>query len=149
LQSCFRPACSRSQRSHAYWGLGGYWPAASAEHLAKAVVGTPGVKRMAKPGACLAVAAMPNFRAEVGAAAAWPLFAIGLLPQAWPRRLGLLAGLAIGAVFVGKGLAGYTPAWRGRFREQPFASLDRRAYSPQCLLLGAIYIALVIEGPIP
>ena len=29
-----------------YWGLGGHWPAASAERLAKTAVGTPGITRM-------------------------------------------------------------------------------------------------------
>jgi hypothetical protein len=39
-----------------------------------------------------------------------------------------LAGIA--AVIVGRGLASYTPGWRKRFGEQPFANLDRREYSP-------------------
>jgi hypothetical protein len=31
---------------HAHWGLGGYWPAASAERLAKTAVGTPDLGKM-------------------------------------------------------------------------------------------------------
>ena len=50
-----------------------------------------------------------------------------LLPEAWPRWLTLLAGAGIVAVFVARGLAGYTSAWRRRFSEQPFARLDRLA----------------------
>ena len=125
---------------HAHWGFGGHWPAASAERLAKAAVGTPGIKRMPAPRSCFVVAAL------LAGIAAWPLFAGGLLVKAWPRWLTLLAGAGIAAVFVGRGMAGYVPAWRRRFSQEPFASLDRRAYSPLCLGLGAGYIALLIMG---
>jgi hypothetical protein len=125
---------------HAYWGLGGVWPAASAERLAKTAVGTPGITKMPSPASCLLVAAL------LTGVAAWPLFATGLLPEVWPRWLTLLAGAAIVAVFVGRGLAGYTPAWRSRFSEQPFARLDRLAYSPLCLGLGAGFLAVLIAG---
>jgi uncharacterized protein DUF3995 len=123
---------------HAYWGFGGYWPAGSPERLAKAAVGTPNVKMVPSAGACFLVAAV------LAGVAAWPLFAAGLLPAVWPRWLTLLAGGGMAAAFVGRGLAGYTAAWRRRFSEEPFASLDRLAYSPLCLLLGAGYIALLI-----
>ena len=86
---------------HAHWGLGGVWPADSAERLAKAAVGTPGITTM------------PSVRS---------------------------------AVFLGRGLAGYTSAWRRRFSEQPFARLDRLAYSPLCLALGAGFLAILIAG---
>jgi hypothetical protein len=125
---------------HASWGLGSHWPAMSAEALAKAAVGTSGIKRLPPPPACFAVAAV------LAGVAAWPLLAAGLLPQAWPRWLTLLAGAGIAAVFLGRGIAGYTEAWRRRFPEQPFAHLDRRYYSPLCLALGAGYLAPVIAG---
>ena len=48
-----------------------------------------------------------------------------MLPEAWPRWLTLLAGAGIVAVFAGRGVAGYTSAWRRRFSEEPFATLDR------------------------
>lgn len=123
---------------HAYWGLGGYWPAADAQRLAKMSVGTPNIAAMPNAGACFAVASV------LAGVAAWPLFAAGLVPEAWPRWLTLLAGAGMAAVFVGRGLAGYVSAWRRRFSEEPFASLDRLAYSPLCLLLGAGYIALLL-----
>ena len=126
---------------HAYWGLGGIWPAGSAEGLAKAAVGTPGIRRMPSTPACFAVAAL------LLAVAAWPSFAMRLVPEAWPHWLTLLAGLGIAAVFVGRGVAGYTSAWRRRFSEQPFARLDRLAYSPLCLALGAGFIVLLLRGP--
>ncbi len=125
---------------HAYWGLGGHWPAINAAHLARMVVGTPGIDRMPSRGSCLLVAAM------LAGVAAWPLFGAGLLPQAWPHWLTLLAGAGIAAVFVGRGIAGYTSAWRRRFSEQPFASLDRGLYSPLCLGLGMGFVAILMLG---
>ena len=125
---------------HAHWGLGGVWPAASAERLAKTAVGTPGIRKMPSAASCFAVAAV------LAGVASWPLFATGLLQTAWPRWLTLLAGAGIAAVFVGRGVAGYTAAWRKRFSEQPFADLDRRIYSPLCLGLGAGFLIVLIAG---
>ena len=123
---------------HASWGLGGHWPAASAERLAKSAVGTPNIRAMPRATSCFAVAAL------LTGVASWPLFATGLLDEAWPRSLTLLAGAGIAAVFVGRGIAGYTEAWRRRFSEQPFANLDRRIYSPLCLALGAGYLTILL-----
>jgi hypothetical protein len=125
---------------HAAWGFGSYWPAASAEALAKSAVGTAGITRMPRPSQCFAVAAI------LAGVAAWPLFAVDLLPEAWPRWLTLLAGAGIAAVFLGRGLAGYTRSWRRRFSEEPFATYDRRYYSPLCLALGAGYLSILIAG---
>ena len=123
---------------HAHWGLGGIWPASSVEGLAKAAVGTPRITRMPSPTSCFLVAA------ALSGIAVWPLFAAGFLPEAWPRELTLIAGTGIAAVFIGRGIAGYTSAWRRHFSEQPFARLDTLAYSPLCLGLGAGFIALLI-----
>ena len=123
---------------HASWGLGNHWPADSREQLAKAAVGTPGITRMPSPAQCFAVAAI------LTGVASWPLFAAGLLVEAWPRWLTLLAGAGIAAVFLGRGIAGYTSVWRSRFPEEPFATYDRRYYSPLCLVLGAGYVAILI-----
>jgi len=125
---------------HASWGLGNHWPAANAERLAKAAVGTPSVNRMPSPAQCFAVAAI------LTGVASWPLFAVGLLVEAWPRWLTLFAGAGIAAVFLGRGVAGFTSAWRSRFPEEPFATYDRRYYSPLCLALGAGYVAILIAG---
>ncbi len=125
---------------HASWGLGHHWPAGSPAHLAKAAVGTHGITRMPPPRQCFAVAVL------LAGVASWPLFAVGLLAEAWPRWLTLLAGAGIAAVFLGRGVAGYTSAWRQRFPEEPFATYDRLAYSPLCLVLGAGYLAILIAG---
>jgi hypothetical protein len=128
---------------HASWGLGSHWPAANAESLAKAAVGTPGIRRMPGAASCLIVAAL------LAGVASWPLFSAGLLTEAWPRSLTLLAGAGMTVAFVVRGVAGYTPAWRRRFPEQPFAAYDRRYYSPLCLALGAGYLATLIAGTYP
>lgn len=128
---------------HAAWGLGSHWPAAGPEQLAKSAVGMPGITQMPAPAACFLVAAL------LAGVAVWPLFATGLLPEAWPHWLTQLAGAGIAAVFLGRGIAGYTRAWRRNFPEEPFASYDRRTYSPLCLALGAGYLAILIAGPTP
>lgn len=125
---------------HASWGLGSQWPADSRERLAKAAVGTRGITRMPPPSQCFVVAAI------LTGVASWPLFAAGLLAEAWPRWLTLLAGAGIAAVFLGRGVAGYTSAWRWRFPEQPFATYDWAYYSPLCLMLGAGYLVILIAG---
>jgi hypothetical protein len=127
---------------HLVWGLGSHWPAASAERLAKSAVGTPGITRMPGMAASLVVAAL------LAGVAIWPLFGAGLLPAVWPRWLEQLAGAGIVAVFLGRGVAGYTQAWRRLVPEEPFASYDRRYYSPLCLALGAGYLAILIAGRI-
>ena len=125
---------------HAAWGLGSHWPCESEAVLVRTAGGTPGATKMYPPASCFVVAAL------LAGVAAWPLFAAGLLLEAWPRWLTPLAGAGIVAVFVGRGLAGYTSAWRRRFSAEPFATLDRRAYSPLCLCLGAGYLAVLIIG---
>ena len=128
---------------HAAWGFGWRWPAHSEAQLAKTVVGKPGITRMPSLAASLVVAAL------LAAVSLWPLFAAGLLPALWPLWLTQLAGLGLAAVFVGRGIAGYIPAWRSRFSEQPFASLDRRIYSPLCLAVGAGIFTILIASTYP
>ena len=97
-------------------GSASHWPCESEERLVRTVGGTPGAKRMYPPSACFMVAAM------LAGVSAWPLFAAGLLPEAWPSWLTLLAGAGIAAVFVGRGIAGYVPAWRRLHSAEPFAT---------------------------
>jgi hypothetical protein len=125
---------------HASWGLGSPWPAASREQLARAAVGRPGIRRMPGPAQCYAVAAI------LAGVASWPLFAVGLLAEAWPRWLTLLAGAGITGVFLARGVAGYTSAWRRLFPEEPFATYDRLYYSPLCLALGAGCLLILLAG---
>ena len=128
---------------HAAWGLGWRWPSGSEIALARTVVGRTGITRMPSLASCLTVAAL------LAGASLWPLCASGLVTAPWPRRLTQFAGLGLAAVYIGRGIAGYLPAWRRRFSEQPFASLDRRIYSPLCVLIGAAILTLLIESRAP
>jgi hypothetical protein len=84
--------------------------------------------------------------AIIGVTALWPLVVAGLvrLPVSGYVARGIAA--LIGLVFLLRGVAGYTPAWRRHHAAEPFARSDRRFFSPLCLLLAAGYGALVLGG---
>ncbi|MBV8394501.1 MAG: DUF3995 domain-containing protein [Alphaproteobacteria bacterium] len=118
---------------HFRWGRGSTWPEADEEQLARAVVGD-GRRRMPSPLACYIVAAL------LALVALWPLYALDHAGE----LLTLQITFGIAGIFVARGLAGYSRRWREHFTAEPFATRDRRYYSPLCLLLGAAYAALVI-----
>ncbi len=126
---------------HAYWGRGGLWPAASEDELIATVIGNASARRMPSPGLCLLVALV------IAVTAIWPpLLAQGSSAGAL-RPVILLGGFAIMAVFLLRGVAGFLPAWRRLHPREPFASYDRRYYSPLCLLIAAGYAVLLLQGP--
>ena len=124
--------------THFHWAMGGHWPASDEAALARAAVGTPGVARMPPPGAsmavglCLAIAALLPQMLTGGRLA-------GLLP---PAVLAVVTELCI-TIFALRGVAGFTNWWRSRFPEQPFATYDRRYYSPLCLFVASGYAVLL------
>jgi len=121
---------------HVYWGLGGIWPGRDAASCAKAVVGFAGVREMPSPLASFAVAAC------LVLATLWPLALVGVFATPFSHS-GLAAAAFLPAlVFLGRGVAGFTPAWRRLAPEQPFARLDVRYYSPLCLALGVGFAIL-------
>jgi hypothetical protein len=126
---------------HAYWGRGGLWPAATEDELVATVIGNAQAKRMPSSGLCLLVAL------AIAVTAIWPLLLIWVSDAAALRRLILLGGFAIMAVFLLRGVAGFLPAWRRLHPREPFASYDRRYYSPLCLLIAAGYAVLLLQGP--
>ncbi|MCV9938627.1 DUF3995 domain-containing protein [Boseaceae bacterium BT-24-1] len=126
---------------HAYWGRGGLWPAASEDELIATVIGNAQARRMPSPGLCLLVAL------AIAVTAIWPLLLIGTSGTAALRPLLQLGGFAIMAVFLLRGIAGFLPAWRRLHPREPFASYDRRYYSPLCLLIAAGYAVLLLQGP--
>lgn len=126
---------------HAYWGLGGHWPATDKPSLARAVVGAPNIQRMPSAIACFVVAVL------LGIMGVWPLVRTGLITAAMPHWVMMSAGIGMVAAFVGRGFAGYLPAWRRLTPEQPFARLDRMLYAPLCLALGlGITLLLLANG---
>lgn len=124
---------------HAYWGLGGLWPARSEQELVATVIGDARAQRMPAPWLCLLVAA------AIAVTALWPLLLAGAFGSATARRLLWFGGVAIMLVFLLRGLAGFLPAWRRLHPREPFASHDRRYYSPLCLAVAAGY-ALLLQG---
>lgn len=124
---------------HLIWGFGATWPEADARALARRVAGFRGVTKMPRPAACFFVAAALAFAALVTLAAA------GVLPTSYPRWLALTALGAVAAVFTLRGLLAYTPQWRERTPEEPFASLDRRLYGPLCLIIGGALTVIVFS----
>jgi hypothetical protein len=123
---------------HVYWGIGGIWPGTDAASCARAVVGSRGVDQMPTPGACFAVAAC------LGLATLWPMALMGLFATPFALQGLAITAFLIGVIFLTRGVAGYTPAWRRLTPEQPFATDDVRYLSPLCLLLGAGFITLAI-----
>jgi hypothetical protein len=121
--------------AHFLWSLGRTWPIRNEVLLAQSVVGTPGVTQMPSKLLTLAVSLV--------------LLAAGIVALAladhtsggwWLTALGILLAL----VFIGRGVLGYTEAWRDRFPTEPFATLDRRNYSPLCFWIGAGFLILVV-----
>ncbi len=117
---------------HFQWGRGSHWPAASEEALARAAVGD-GRRRMPRPVACFAVAAL------LAVMALWPFVTLSHPAEIWIHQVcAVIAGL-----LVARGVGGFTPRWRAFFHDEPFTKLDRRYYSPLCIVLGLGYAAFV------
>lgn len=120
--------------AHLLWAVGSPWPIRDRELLARTVIGIPGVTRV------------PRFASLMVSIA---VFAAGVLALALADHTGggvllTLIGIALAAIFLGRGLIGYTAGWRARFSAEPFATLDRKNYSPLCIGIGIAYIVLVI-----
>ncbi len=124
---------------HVYWGIGGVWPGTDEASLARSVTGFRGAKQMPSPAASLAVAAC------LVLAALWPSALAGLFATPFAPA-GLVAGaVMLSLIFLARGTAGYLPAWRRLTPEEPFATNDRRYFSPLCLALGAGFLVLAYE----
>jgi hypothetical protein len=117
---------------HAYWGLGGIWPARDAKTLAFAVIGD-GRTRMPPPWQCFAVALV------LAVVAAWPWVVLANRGS----KLVLTVLMVIVAVFFLRALAAYTARWRRQFPVQPFVTYDRRFYGILCFTLSAGYAVMM------
>ena len=121
--------------AHYLWAFGNTWPIRNEALLAQTVVGRPGITRM------------PNRFVTFLVATALMVSGVVALSLADPVAGGLgltLLGVALALVFIARGVLGYTPGWRARFPAEPFASLDRRNYSPLCFWIGAGFSILVL-----
>lgn len=120
--------------AHLLWAIGSRWPIRDPELLARTVIGRPGVSRVPRLGAF--VVAVLVFAAG--------LFALSLADHDAGDWWLTLIGVGLAALFLGRGMLGYTAGWRARFPVEPFVTNDRRVYSPLCLIVGAGFLILVI-----
>jgi hypothetical protein len=119
---------------HAWWGLGGRWPGHDERSLVELVVGRTRSMRMPSPARCMGVASALSAAAGL----------VALQGKVISVDLGMLgerlvqAGFWIAcAVFALRGLAGFIPPIFAYASGTPFATLNRRYYSPLCLLIAA------------
>ena len=120
--------------AHFLWSVGSRWPIRDPELLARTVIGKPGVTRVPR---------LASFVVSLLILAAGVL-ALSLADDTAGGWWLTLIGVVLAAVFLGRGAIGYTERWRATFSVEPFATLDRKNYSPLCLALGAGYLILVI-----
>lgn len=117
------------------WAAGRTWPLRDRETLAKAITGRPG---KSGPPPRWTFMLVSFFMLAAG------IVALSLADETaggWPLNV---AGILLGLLFLARGVAGYMPAWRTTFAAEPFATLDRRNYSPLALFLGAGFLLLVL-----
>ena len=120
--------------AHFLWAIGSKWPIRDPALLAHTVIGAPGVERVPRL-AALVVALLVLAAAAIGSA---------LGDKTSGGLLLTLAGIVLTLVFGIRGVLGYTSWWRARHPIEPFATLDRRIYSPLCLIVAVCFAVLVI-----
>jgi hypothetical protein len=121
--------------AHILWAFGNTWPIRNETLLAQTVIGTPGITRM------------PNRLLTFGVAAAIliaGLVALALADHTSGGPALTALGVLLALIFFARGTLGYTPAWRARFPTEPFATLDRKNYSPLCFWIGTGFLILVV-----
>ncbi|CAN7261626.1 DUF3995 domain-containing protein [Mesorhizobium sp. LjNodule214] len=123
---------------HVYWGIGGVWPGGTLPPAPMPLSAFAASARCPRPFASFAVAAC------LGLATLWPMALEGVFASPFPKQGLAATSMLIALVFLGRGIAGFTPWWRRLAPEQPFARLDVRYYSPLCLLIGLGFAVLAI-----
>ena len=121
--------------AHFVWSIGRTWPIRNEKLLAQTVVGFRDIERMPPRLASLTIAL---------ATAAAAIYALALADHDSGGGLLNLGGFAIGAIFLGRGILGYTAKWAELTPEPNFRLNDRRVYSPLCLAIGLGFLALVV-----
>jgi hypothetical protein len=123
---------------HAYWAIGGLWPADSEEQLVRTVIGTPGHRRMPPVWMTVIVAL------ALACMAAWPLVLSSLADRLAGSWLTIAGSAVLTGLFILRGVAGYLPAWRRTHAAKPFDRFDRTLYSPLCLAIGAGFLVFTL-----
>jgi hypothetical protein len=125
---------------HYYWAFGGFWPAVDEATLARTVIGVNGLSKMPPAWLTATVATC------ILLAALFPLLWSAQIPQVIPARVAWLGMWVLTAIFIGRGIAGYLPFFRNAHGEKPFAGLDKKYFSPLCLIIGAGFASLLIAA---
>jgi hypothetical protein len=121
--------------AHLLWSIGRTWPIRGEKLLAQTVVGTKNVQHMPPKLVSFGVALATLAAALIAAA----------LADHDSGGLGLtLLGLPFAAIFLARGIVGYTRWFIEKTPEPNFRLNDRRIYSPLCLALGAGFVALMV-----
>lgn len=118
---------------HLLWAFGFTYPTKNETMLAQTVLGYKGVTRMPPK--------MVSFGMAIATliAGIWAL----ALSSPQPNPTLTIGGFVLLLVFLGRGAIGYTSWWRERTPQEPFASFDRKLYSPLCLGIALGYATLV------
>lgn len=119
---------------HFMWAFGSNWPAKDQKTLARTVAGFRGVKKMPPRIASFGVAVL------IFVAGLWAL----AMSDPTPNRTLSIGGALLSLVFLGRGGVGFTKWWRAKTPEEPFATLDRKTYSPLCCGIGLGFLCLTI-----
>jgi hypothetical protein len=121
--------------AHLFWALGATWPIRDELLLVQTVIGTPAATHMPNK-LIILLGAIGLFLSGI--------IAMGLAGHDDGGITRTVLGAVLAVVFLARGVAGYTPGWRASHPVEPFATLDRRNYSPLCLWLGTGFLILVV-----
>ncbi|MFN3913142.1 DUF3995 domain-containing protein [Hyphomonas sp.] len=135
-------ALSAAALLYLLWAAGLTFPFANEQTLARSIIGRRGITRVPSRRAFL-------YMCTLLLAAAFAAFLMGGFSEQVPRAKPFLApvGLLLSLVFLGRGIVGVLPAFERAAPEQPYLSLNRRIYSPLCVLVGAGFLFLTLALP--
>jgi len=124
------------------WAAGVTFPFANEQSLARSLIGRRGITRVPSRAAFVYLAVLLF-------AAALAAFLLGGYSEAVPQSKPFLApvGLLLAFVFLGRGVVGVLPAFERAAPEEPYLSLNRRIYSPLCVLAGLGFLFLTLALP--
>lgn len=124
------------------WSAGVTFPFSNEQSLARSLIGRRGITRVPSRAAFVYVSVL-FFAAAIAA------FLMGGYGETVPQSKPFLApvGLFLALVFLGRGVAGVLPAFERAAPEQPYLSLNRRLYSPLCVLAGIGFLFLTLALP--
>jgi Protein of unknown function (DUF3995) len=120
--------------AHYMWAFGSRWPVRDEETLVRTVIGFHGATRMPNRFVTFIVAT------AILAAGVWAL----AMTDPSDSLILTTGGALLALVFLGRGIAGFTPKWRALVPQEPFATFDKKLYSPLCLAIGAGFVLLVV-----